>query len=794
MTTAMKRLFHFMPIAVAMAAATIISCQKAEEEVNQNKDEQKVEEPTIASLTFTISDNETTKTVIADDEGKKYADWETGDKIGYVTSKSDKGYATVTLGTPATFTIAPTTGLAVDNVVNVWYPYRKDESNKASVQMVIPVNQVQSGDTFDFDAMPMVAEPITITSEMLSGSNYAGTINFANLASLIEFKVFSTAGTYASEKVVAITFDAGSSNIAGHFNMNVGAVDFGTPATLGISGYTGKSVTTSLASAAAIGNSKATAKNVYMVVAPGTYSGSITVITDAAFYTIPVSGKEFERSGFKSFGIDLAKEVATRRSLKGSTTIQLNQISYSYADTDEVIWEDGLSLIDVTEGTSSANNYLPPKYSSSRFYNTGTLTFATGSKQVEKVVFTSTSESYASALAGSTWDNATATASETTVTVRPIDGSTGFGADITENSGHTKIQIYYDDNVYAVEDGTITGDGSLSYSATSSKVNTTITITATPGSGQVLSSLSVKDSENNDVTVTSNQFRMPASDVTVSATFVDGSTSGISMATNAAEDTNTAAGTTATLSGTITLEGAAVIGSVTEAGFYYKAVGAADYTKVTLGSAPSTTTYTYALTGLTAGTEYTYYSYAKYNSGSEVLGSATEKTFTPLKLWSMTIDANASGNNEVHWTSKDAASISKGTGANKVTWATSVTWANGNSWGNGKDYLQIGAGPSGTTPRYASSVVLTTSDITGTIKGIEVDCASYNGVHTMSASVNGTAFKSATDATTQSTPAWSAGIATISATGSASGEIRISFTGASGARALYLKKVAILYY
>ena len=515
-----------MPIAVAMTAAIVVSCQK-EIESEVPGEEQIIEEEAINSLTFSITDNEATKTIIAENDGKKYSNWETGDKIGYVTSRNDKGSATVTLGSPATFTIDAANGLAVDDEVEVWYPYRKAEADKSTVQMIIPVYQIQAGDSFDFDAMPMVAEPITITSDMLSGDDYVGTINFANLASLIEFKVFSSVGTYESEKVAAITFDAGSSNIAGHFNMNVGAVDFDTPATLAFSGYTGKSVTTSLASPVSIGTDKASARNVYMVVAPGTYTGNIIVTTDAAFYTIPISGKEFERSGFKSFGIDLAKNVATRRSLKGNTAIELNQISYASADENDVIWEDGLSMIDVTKGTSNANSYLPPERTSTRFYNTGTLSFTTGSKQVEKVVFTATTESFASALAGSTWTNATASASGSTVTVLPIDGSTDFSADITANNGHTKIQIYYDDNTYTISSASnpVAG-GSFTIKkgasdVTEAKVNTTITLAADANSGYSFASWTVKDAENNDIPVVSNEFQMPASNVTVTANFAE---------------------------------------------------------------------------------------------------------------------------------------------------------------------------------------------------------------------------------------------------------------------------------
>ena len=107
---------------------------------------------------------------------------------------------------------------------------------------------------------------------------------------------------------------------------------------------------------------------------------------------------------------------------------------------------------------------------------------------------------------------------------------------------------------------------------------------------------------------------------------------GITVSTGEASATVSAEGTTATLNGSLALVNGAANGSVTEAGFYYKLTTAGAYTKVTCAAAPtSTTTFSYDLTGLTKGSEYTYYAYAIYDSGSEVTGEATEKTFTPTQ-------------------------------------------------------------------------------------------------------------------------------------------------------------------
>lgn len=107
---------------------------------------------------------------------------------------------------------------------------------------------------------------------------------------------------------------------------------------------------------------------------------------------------------------------------------------------------------------------------------------------------------------------------------------------------------------------------------------------------------------------------------------------GITVSTSAATATASATGTTATLNGSLTLVNGAVNANVTSAGFYYKLSSAADYTKVTCASAPtSTKSFSYDLSGLTKDSEYTYYAWAVYDGGSEVNGEETKKSFTPTQ-------------------------------------------------------------------------------------------------------------------------------------------------------------------
>ena len=71
---------------------------------------------------------------------------------------------------------------------------------------------------------------------------------------------------------------------------------------------------------------------------------------------------------------------------------------------------------------------------------------------------------------------------------------------------------------YAVTVNSAT-NGAVGASLTTAQIGDEITLTVTPTSGYALASLTVKDADNNDVAVTDNKFAMPASNVTVTATF-----------------------------------------------------------------------------------------------------------------------------------------------------------------------------------------------------------------------------------------------------------------------------------
>ena len=350
----MKKIFKTFVIATVVVAA-FTACNK-EIEVNTPVGEQE------QVFTFAIGDNSgMTKSILGSDANGRFVQFDADDSnsIGTIAPNA-QGYSSVTPAsgeTPATFSIY-TNGVVEGNTITVWYPYRTNQTDATSVELVIPAYQYhKSGNAFDMKAMPMVTKQIVVDADMVAAtgsSDYTpiATINFANLGSLINFKVFSTNATYAGEKVKSITFNAKNAagtedaNIGGTFTKNLATINPDSETTMTISSFTDgvSSIVTSPYADAAIGSDKASALDLYMVIAPGSYSGTIIVKTDVADYTYTLSEKTFVRSGVKAFGLDLNSANASRSVLDYVT------LPWSYPSD----WTDG-SLSATSAGLNAIN-------------------------------------------------------------------------------------------------------------------------------------------------------------------------------------------------------------------------------------------------------------------------------------------------------------------------------------------------------------------------------------------------------------------------------------------------------
>lgn len=376
----MKTVDLFKRISAAFGAALSLAACSTDQLIVSEPDEP---QPVI----FTIGSPDTRALLASDDHGR-FGQWVAGDKLGtFVTSSSGTsyGYSNITPATSDTpATVAVYSGSSYKKfsggeVVRAFFP-ASDSQSLSDVAMEIPVGQTQSGNDFKFDAMPMVSAPYTIP-EALDKITYpvVGELILANLASLAEFRIFSSNASYADEIVTKVTFDANTS-IAGSFTKNISSVDPYDPSTLDISGYTETSVSTAVSNAPELGATLSGAYPVYMVVAPGTYSGTVTITTDKATYRFPLkSSQTFRRAVVRSLGVDLGTcsdrtAISNVGLITVTKTVQQILAEMGHSNTDNGTVVNPLYVDDVitmsTTGTSN-NGKIYGSASEWRIYTSG---------------------------------------------------------------------------------------------------------------------------------------------------------------------------------------------------------------------------------------------------------------------------------------------------------------------------------------------------------------------------------------------------------------------------------------
>lgn len=145
-------------------------------------------------------------------------------------------------------------------------------------------------------------------------------------------------------------------------------------------------------------------------------------------------------------------------------TITLPVYSGSYVDFDlttdntetateeEMTWVNANVCIaaEKAEAATKTNNYYPgtgnPPYTSTRFYKNSTLTFTpVAGARISGIVFTTTSDGYATVFGSSAWTNGTPVvdAANKTVCVTPVDGTQAVSVVLNNTTGGTKFRVYY---------------------------------------------------------------------------------------------------------------------------------------------------------------------------------------------------------------------------------------------------------------------------------------------------------------------------------------------------------------
>ncbi len=204
--------------------------------------------------------------------------------------------------------------------------------------------------------------------------------------------------------------------------------------------------------------------------------------------------------------------------LKGVARINLNSDGTQYANGLILLPDSWADLTDVTFNSGFASSYGIEYYAT---YQTFTLNEWQQLEAAGAVFLPASGSRNGSSnmrtvqYYGSYWS---ATAYGSNCACLMCFGSGGAYAGINYRNYGRSVRLVQDYEQYAI---TITPPehGSIAANKTEAVAGETITLTITPDTCYELDVLTVKDAANNDIAVTNNTFTMPASAVTVSATF-----------------------------------------------------------------------------------------------------------------------------------------------------------------------------------------------------------------------------------------------------------------------------------
>ena len=246
--------------------------------------------------------------------------WQGGESIGlFINSATPttNAKATVESRDGVGFVSTEVNQYSSDNTLYASLPYSAANSDAQSVNLTIPAAQsVESAGVLADGTMPMVAKPYALSK--------TETLLFQPLGAVLCFNIFASAD-YASERVVSVRY-ATSTPISGSGKCDI------TDNSLALKGLTGYSITTTLQNSYSVTTSAQSATPIYMVVAAGDYSGTLTVTTDAAIYSYNYS-RTAERNRYYDVNIDLSK--ATYR--KSLTAIAPVTATLTYAECKDYV-------------------------------------------------------------------------------------------------------------------------------------------------------------------------------------------------------------------------------------------------------------------------------------------------------------------------------------------------------------------------------------------------------------------------------------------------------------------------
>ena len=234
--------------------------------------------------------------------------WQNGDQVGLFLGNGTSVSGTVDVTTsPKTIVFSTSQALADGTEVHAYYPYVAENTVVSASKVSIPA--VQSGGSVS--AMPLAGVPFQI-----QGNGRKGVVNFLNLGSVLDFRVYSS--TYSGEAVksVTLTVTDGAHPVSGEAVLDLTGVKAANEASVALDWTASAPSSVKLSQAGTVASGKQAATgHFYMVVAPGTYSGTITVETDEATYQVPFGNLSFARNEIRPVYVNLEGENAVREAV-----------------------------------------------------------------------------------------------------------------------------------------------------------------------------------------------------------------------------------------------------------------------------------------------------------------------------------------------------------------------------------------------------------------------------------------------------------------------------------------------
>ena len=197
-----------------------------------------------------------------------------------------------------------------ETAVYPYYPYISDCSDYGYLDVVISSDQKG-----DIHSLPLSGEPFRLQTG--ENGEPAGTIRLRSMAALVGVSIFSS-GTSVGEEIESVYLrTTDGSALAGKASARLTSVFVGVNRApeLSFSEKDGHPYVNLDRASVVASSASGDIAPYYLLVAPGTYSGTLTVVTDAATYSLPIADRTFSAESINSLAIDLADSQISRTAL-----------------------------------------------------------------------------------------------------------------------------------------------------------------------------------------------------------------------------------------------------------------------------------------------------------------------------------------------------------------------------------------------------------------------------------------------------------------------------------------------